>query len=139
MKGEKTAALKYFMYSEYRKKMYFLAPFIRIESSEEFPSLTSEIHEASTYERKIKTFFGLDPKGHPNPRALILHENWPQGVFPLRKDFNWQTRPAEAKEHFEFYKIDGEGIYEIPVGPIHAGIIEPDISDSMWPEKRSEP
>ncbi|MEK7130156.1 MAG: NADH-quinone oxidoreductase subunit C [Patescibacteria group bacterium] len=107
------------------KENVFLAPFIRIESSEEFPSLTSEIHEASTYERKIKTFFGLDPKGHPNPRALILHENWPQGVFPLRKDFNWQTRPAEAKEHFEFYKIDGEGIYEIPVGPIHAGIIEP--------------
>lgn len=107
------------------KENVFLAPFIRLESSEEFPSLTSEIHEASTYERKIKTFFGLNPVGHPNPRTLILHENWPKGVFPLRKDFNWQTRPAEAKEHFEFYKIEGEGIYEIPVGPIHAGIIEP--------------
>lgn len=107
------------------KENVFLAPFIRLESSEEFPSLTSEIHEASTYERKIKTFFGLNPKGHPNPRTLILHENWPKGLFPLRKDFNWQTRPAEAKEHFEFYKIEGEGIYEIPVGPIHAGIIEP--------------
>ncbi len=107
------------------KENVFVAPFIRIESSGEFPSLTPEIHEASTYERKIKTFFGLEPVGHPNPRTLILHENWPNGLFPLRKDFNWQTRPAEAKEHFEFYKIEGEGIYEIPVGPIHAGIIEP--------------
>ena len=107
------------------KENIFIAPFIRLESAEEFPSLTSEIHEASTYERKIKTFFGLNPNGHPNPRTLILHENWPKGLFPLRKDFNWQTRPKEANTPFEFYKIEGEGIYEIPVGPIHAGIIEP--------------
>lgn len=107
------------------KENYFIAPYIRLINTEEFPSLTDEIHEASTYERKIKTFFGLNPKGHPNPRSLILHENWPANAFPLRKDFNWQTRPAEAKEPFEFYKIEGEGIYEIPVGPIHAGIIEP--------------
>ena len=39
------------------KENVFLAPFIRIESSEEFPSLTSEIHEASTYEGKLKLFW----------------------------------------------------------------------------------
>ena len=123
-KGE-NGCFKIFYVFGVPKENVFLASFIRIESSGEFPSLTSEIHEASTYERKIKTFFGLNPVGHPNPRTLILHENWPNGLFPLRKEFNWQTRPAEAKEHFEFYKIEGEGIYEIPVGPIHAGIIEP--------------
>src|SRR3989344_5477467 len=122
---EENGCFKIFYVFGAPKENVFLAPFIRLESSVEFPSLTSEIHEASTYERKIKTFFGLNPVGHPNPRTLILHENWPSGLFPLRKDFNWQTRPAEAKEHFEFYKIEGEGIYEIPVGPIHAGIIEP--------------
>ncbi len=45
----------------------FLAPFIRVK--EDFPSLTPSIHEASTYERKIKTFFGLTPQGHPGPAA----------------------------------------------------------------------
>lgn len=104
----------------------FLAPYIVVKDS--FPSLTPTIHEASLYERKIKTFFGLTPEGHPDARSLILHdENWPQDVYPLRKDFNWQTRPEIATKNppFAFHKIQGEGIYELPVGPVHAGIIEP--------------
>ena len=101
----------------------FLAPFIRVK--EAFPSLTPSIHEASTYERKIKTFFGLTPEGHPDPRPIILQENWPKDRFPLRKDFPWNSRPSLASGEFPFRKIDGEGIYEIPVGPVHAGIIEP--------------
>ena len=43
----------------------------------------------------------------------------------MRKDFDWRTRVPEAHESYEFEKVEGEGIYEIPVGPIHAGIIEP--------------
>ncbi|MDO8721924.1 MAG: NADH-quinone oxidoreductase subunit C, partial [Syntrophales bacterium] len=105
------------------KKNAFLAPYILVEK--DFPSLTLSIHEASTYERKIQTFFGLIPRGHPDPRPLILHENWPDTVFPLRKDFPWNLRPETASGEFQFRKISGEGIYEIPVGPVHAGIIEP--------------
>lgn len=101
----------------------FLSPFINVK--EGFPSLTLLIHEASIYERKIMTFFGLRPIGHPDARTLILHENWPAGVYPLRKDFDWNDRPATAKTPFYFRKVEGEGIYEIPVGPVHAGIIEP--------------
>ena len=56
---------------------------------------------------------------------MLLHENWPNGVFPLRKDFDWRERPKEATGKYEFSKVDGEGIYEVPVGPVHAGIIEP--------------
>ncbi len=104
----------------------FLAPFIELKDDEEFPSLTKDIHEASHYERKIKTFFGLYPNGHPRPRSLLLHENWPEDVYPLRKDFHWQTRPSEShNNHYEFREVKGDGIYEIPVGPVHAGIIEP--------------
>jgi len=101
----------------------FLAPFIQVKG--DFPSLTPSIHEASTYERKIMSFFGLTPVGHPDPRPVILHENWPENAFPLRKDFAWNTRPDTARGVFPFRNISGEGIYEIPVGPVHAGIIEP--------------
>lgn len=101
----------------------FLAPAINVREC--FPSLTPVIHEASIYERKIKTFFGLHPEGHPNARPLILHENWPEDAFPLRKDFDWRARPPAASGEFQFRKLGGEGIYEIPVGPVHAGIIEP--------------
>src|SRR3989338_112192 len=55
----------------------------------------------------------------------IPHEHWPTTLFPLRKDFAWDKRPEAAKGEYAFQKVEGEGVYEIPVGPIHAGIIEP--------------
>ncbi|OGY88071.1 MAG: hypothetical protein A2458_04500 [Candidatus Kerfeldbacteria bacterium RIFOXYC2_FULL_38_9] len=110
------------------KENVFLIPFVIVKDNgqEEFPSLAPYIQEAAIYERKIKTFFGLNPLGHPDIRPLLLHENWPTDKFPLRKDFAWDTRPEDAIDNtYEFQKVEGEGIYEIPVGPVHAGIIEP--------------
>ncbi len=98
---------------------------LSISVTAEFPSLTPSIHEASNYERKIKTLFGLEPVGHPDPRRVTLHEDWPVDVFPLRKDVDWKYRPQMAKGEFVFRSVAGEGVYEIPVGPVHAGIIEP--------------
>jgi len=103
----------------------FIVPFICLKNSKKFPSITSVIHEAWNYERRIATFFGLTAEGHPDARPLILHENWPSDIYPLRKDFVWNERPAIAKGTYKFQEVGGEGIYEIPVGPIHAGIIEP--------------
>jgi len=103
----------------------FFMPHILIKDKEGFPSITNQIHEASGYERRIFSFFGLTPIGHPHLRGMLLHENWPMTKFPLRKDFNWQERPIRATEKYKFHKVNGEGIYEIPVGPVHAGIIEP--------------
>lgn len=107
------------------KQNMFIAPFIRLNNTTEFPSLTPVIHQAYGFERKIHTFFGLTPVGHPDLRPIILHENWPADVFPLRKDFDQKTKPKEVRGTYPFQKVAGEGIYEIPVGPIHAGIIEP--------------
>ncbi|OGG57605.1 hypothetical protein A2853_01920 [Candidatus Kaiserbacteria bacterium RIFCSPHIGHO2_01_FULL_55_17] len=92
-----------------------------------FPSLAREFPATALYERLIMTMFGLTAEGHPDPRSLILHEeNWPSGTYPLRKDFKWNTRVPETKSgEYPFQRIEGEGIYEIPVGPVHAGIIEP--------------
>jgi len=103
----------------------FLVPYISLKDTQEFPSVTDIIHSASGYERRIKTFFGLEPVGHPAPQLILLHENWPAGIFPLRKDFAWNVRPSGCSEPYKFQQVEGEGIYEIPVGPVHAGIIEP--------------
>src|SRR3989344_5022471 len=92
-----------------------------------FPSLAHEFPGLALYEREIMTMFGLTAEGHPDPRSLILHEeNWPKGVHPLRKDFIWNVRIPETESgKYAFNTVGGEGIYEIPVGPVHAGIIEP--------------
>ena len=107
------------------KESAFIIAFIRLTDTDEFPSMALNIYEALNYEKRIQTFFGLTPVASPDTRPIILHENWPAGVFPLRKDFNWMTRPETATGEYKFQKVEGEGIYEIPVGPIHAGIIEP--------------
>ena len=107
------------------KKNIFIANFIRLTNTNKFPSITSIVNEAWNYERKIKSFFGLIPEGHPDERPIILHENWPTNIFPLRKDFDPSKKIPTTKGEYKFQKVAGEGIYEIPVGPIHAGIIEP--------------
>lgn len=91
----------------------------------EFPSLTPLLPAASWYEREIHDLFGLTPVGHPDLRPLVLHENWPQDSFPLRKDFDISQKKKDLLKPAMHPRVHGEGIFEVPVGPIHAGIIEP--------------
>jgi Ni,Fe-hydrogenase III large subunit/Ni,Fe-hydrogenase III component G len=90
-----------------------------------FPSITPHIHAAKWYEREIRDMFGLIPQGHPDLRRLIRHEHWPKGTHPLKKDFPWNQVLGRQQGEYRFRHIEGEGVFEVPVGPIHAGIIEP--------------
>lgn len=91
----------------------------------QFRSISPKIPAANWYEREIQDMFGLVPKGHPDPRRLVMFEDWPQGQYPLRKDFDIKSKPLRVKGTYEYKKVEGEGIYEIAVGPVHAGVIEP--------------
>ena len=95
------------------------------EHNATFISITPKIHAASRYEREIKDLFGLIPVGHPEAKRLVSHGNWPNGDFPLRKDFDRNNKPDFVKHDIKFTKIKGQGVFEVPVGPVHAGIIEP--------------
>jgi Ni,Fe-hydrogenase III large subunit len=92
----------------------------------EVPSLTPRIPAANWHEREARDLFGIVPLGHPDPRPLVVHDGWPAGLHPLRKSFDGSQRPPrEPAEEFPHLVAQGEGVFEIPVGPIHAGIIEP--------------
>jgi Ni,Fe-hydrogenase III large subunit/Ni,Fe-hydrogenase III component G len=102
------------------------------EADSAFPSITTHVPAAHWYEREISDMFGLTPQGHPDQRRLVLHEAFPAGSHPLRKD--WKMSGQDKREWGEgtaikvphpFMEVEGEGIVEIPVGPVHAGIIEP--------------
>lgn len=90
-----------------------------------FDSITHKVASANWYEREIQDMFGLVPHGHPDPRRLVNFEDWPQGMYPLRKDFDIRTRPSRVEGEYVYHRVEGEGVYEIPVGPVHAGVIEP--------------
>jgi len=90
-----------------------------------FPSFAAEIPALNWQEREIHDWFGLVAEGHPNPRRVALHDNWPD-VHPLQKSFPIDAvlPPFEGERHV-YRPTLGEGVFQIPVGPIHAGIIEP--------------
>ncbi len=90
-----------------------------------FPSIALHVPAAALYEREIKDMFGLIPTGNPDTRPLVLHEHWPDEIFPLRKEFELETKVKRQEKEYPFLRVQGEGICEIPVGPVHAGIIEP--------------
>jgi Ni,Fe-hydrogenase III large subunit/Ni,Fe-hydrogenase III component G len=92
----------------------------------EVPSLTRAMPAANWHEREMRDLFGIVPTGHPDPRPLVVHDGWPAGCFPLRKSFDpTQRLPVVPAPEFPHLVAEGEGLFEIPVGPIHAGIIEP--------------
>jgi len=89
-----------------------------------FDSLAKSIHSATLFEREIWEMFGIEPKGNPDLRRLNLHDEvWSQGNYPLRKDFNKIF--GQTLGEYKFGKVEGEGVFEVPVGPVHAGIIGP--------------
>lgn len=92
----------------------------------QFPSLAKEIFSASLFEREIFEMFGIEPECSPDKRRLRLHDEvWPAGAFPLRKDFSVVAAKTGELGVYKFKRIEGAGIMEVAVGPVHAGIIGP--------------
>lgn len=90
-----------------------------------FPSLATRWYLASRFECEMHDLFGLDPLDHPDLRRLPLHQFWPADYHPLRKDAGAPKELVDDGTPYPFRRVEGEGIYEITVGPVHAGIIEP--------------
>jgi Ni,Fe-hydrogenase III large subunit/Ni,Fe-hydrogenase III component G len=91
-----------------------------------YPSIAQEHPAANWFEREVMDFFGLEPDGHPNPTRVALHDDWPDGAWALRKDFPGDGAVARVPgDRHPFRPVTGEGVFQVPVGPVHAGIIEP--------------
>ncbi len=89
------------------------------------PSLAALSFPASRFERELADLFGIEPIGHPQPRRLVLHQHWPAGWHPMRRGSGDPPAMVTGAGSFPFVPVDGPGVYEIPVGPVHAGLIEP--------------
>jgi Ni,Fe-hydrogenase III large subunit len=86
-----------------------------------FPSLTPECLQAHLFEREIAEQFGLVPMGHP----------WlkPVRFAPLLRTRSTSAAPpagcVPSIGVMDFYRVEGEEVHEVAVGPVHAGVIEP--------------
>ena len=85
-----------------------------------YPSVGFHHAPAIRLERAAQDLFGLEPEGLPDARPWLDHGRW--GV---RHPLGRRTEPSAAEPSYRFLPAEGEGLHQIPVGPVHAGIIEP--------------
>ena len=83
---------------------------------------------ADRMERHLQDMLGIAFLDHPDGRRWTRHQAWAEHDFPLRQEFplsGHAPRRTPADRDYPFERILGSGVCEIPVGPVHAGIIEP--------------
>lgn len=89
------------------------------------PSLAGLSFPAGRFEREMRDLFGIVPLDHPLPQRLVRHFHWPRGWHPMLGDAGAPPEFGAIDGPYPFRTVEGPGVFEIPVGPVHAGMIEP--------------
>lgn len=92
------------------------------------PSHTPSYPGADRPERHTRDMLGVVFSGHPDARRWTRHQAWTDSEYPLRQNFPTAGRPptqTPSDHEYSFLLAQGSGVHEIPVGPVHAGVIEP--------------
>ncbi|MCC7326929.1 MAG: NADH-quinone oxidoreductase subunit C [Burkholderiales bacterium] len=90
----------------------------------QYPDLAAIFPAAGRMQRAAFDLVGIPSEGD-DQRPWLWMASWPIDQFPLRRDFEAQAKWQPGEETYAFVKVEGEGVHEIPVGPVHAGTIEP--------------
>jgi Ni,Fe-hydrogenase III large subunit len=85
-----------------------------------YPSVGLHHPPALRLERSLRDLFGLEPVGLPDQRGWLDHGNW-----DVRHPLAARPDATPIDKAYAFLPIEGDGLHQIPVGPVHAGIIEP--------------
>ncbi len=86
-----------------------------------FRSLTPDCPQAHLFEREIAEQYGIRPEGHPWFKPVRFHASYRPGHDA------WGRPSGEAPiiGVTDYYRVEGDEIHEVAVGPVHAGVIEP--------------
>ncbi|WP_149724736.1 NADH-quinone oxidoreductase subunit C [Campylobacter concisus] len=95
-----------------------------------FPSVTPLVPACVWYEREAYDMFGLVAEGLPDKRRLVLSDDWPDGLHPLRKDamdYRYRPDPVDHRDEpdAEFLFPAGDAVVDVPLGPLHITSDEP--------------
>jgi len=95
------------------------------KSNPKIKSLTKKYPSASWFERKMSDDFGIMIEDTYDNRPLVHQERFPKNIHPMKKDFQQKDIKEKDFTPYKYEEISGESVFQVPVGPIHAGIIEP--------------
>jgi Ni,Fe-hydrogenase III large subunit/Ni,Fe-hydrogenase III component G len=95
------------------------------QAQDGFPDLSDVFPAANRMQRTVFDMLGVPAMGAADQRQWLRHAAWPAQVYPLRKSVSATAAFENGKDEYPFVQVTGDGVHEIPVGPVHAGIIEP--------------
>jgi len=90
-----------------------------------YPDISDIFPAANRMQRAVRDLYGSSAEGATDTRKWLRHAAWPEDAFPLRKSFDAHQNFPGGADRYPFVEVGGEGVHEIPVGPVHAGTIEP--------------
>ena len=91
-----------------------------------YPDLAAVFPAAARMQRAAADLSGVVALEARDTRPWLNHGAWPQDHFPLQQDpEKLPLLVASELVNYPFVQVEGDGVHEIPVGPVHAGIIEP--------------
>jgi len=96
------------------------------ENGAEVEAITPWVPAAGWAEREYQDMLGIRAKGHPDPRRLVVSDDWPEGVYPLRKDFAYDAKPEPVEGVEMPFKKAPEGTSTVVVGPFYPVLEEPE-------------
>jgi Ni,Fe-hydrogenase III large subunit/Ni,Fe-hydrogenase III component G len=122
----------------------YLALHAKVDGNDpRLPSIVPRVPAANWGEREVYDMVGVECVGHPDPRRLVLSDDWPEGVFPMRADFSYDEKPLpqewDAHAHaFDRLEAEGggpiaqphfreapDGATVVPIGPFFPVLEEP--------------
>jgi len=87
------------------------------------PSISRQVHAADWHEREAEDLFGLTFEGHPKLGDFVLHEEWPEGVNPMRSSFD-ASRRYPHREPDPLWRpspiVQSPGAFMMPIGPVYS-------------------
>ncbi|MGE5523093.1 MAG: NADH-quinone oxidoreductase subunit C [Rhodospirillaceae bacterium] len=91
----------------------------------EYPDISDLFPAANRMQRAAHDLVGVAAVQFSDRRPWLRHGAWPEDAYPLRKRFSADAVYNNAGDGYRFVQVAGDGVHEIPVGPVHAGTIEP--------------
>ena len=90
-----------------------------------YPGIDDVFPEAGRMQRAVADLLGILPEEHHDERSWLRHDAWPADYHPLLAERTGLETFESPRQAYAFVPVEGDGVHEIPVGPVHAGIIEP--------------
>ena len=97
---------------------------VRLAHEATYPDLSGIFPNAARMQRAAFDLLGIRSTAD-DQRKWLRHGAWPADSFPLRDDFSDPNAFVPQPDSYPFVRVEGEGVHEIAVGPVHAGTIEP--------------